>query len=129
MWDRRREIREIEGIMLPVDVGAIGASSSIVIDFIETSPYADYAPFDSVAIFNDSASKILVYINQRTDKFHPVAGKTEKVIDNVHIHSLRITEKSAAAIEAGEIYMEVIRSGATPDTLSHKIMKRIGRWL
>lgn len=128
MLRRRREIREIEGIMLPVSVGAIGISSSIVIDFTETAPYSKYAPFDAVAIFNDSGSKILCYINQRTDKYHPVAGKTEKVIDNIHLHTLRITEQSAAAIAAGEIYLEVIKSGATPDTLSKKIMRRIG-WL
>lgn len=125
---RTKEIRELEGITLPVDVGAISANSSIVLDFMETSPYDTYAPYNELDIFNDSTSNIKVYLNQRTDKYHPVAGKTEKVIDKINLYTLRIEEVSGADIAAGGIYIEVLRSGATSTTLAEKIQRRFG-WL
>lgn len=123
-----KEIGEIEGIMLPLSVGAISADGFVVIDLFELNPYDTYAPFDELDIFNDSNSKVKVLINQRPDKYHPVAGKTEKIIGGIKLYSLRIEEQSSADIASGEIYLQLVKRGATPDTLAEGLVKRF-RWL
>jgi hypothetical protein len=120
----RKEISEREGIRRPYICGAISASSFDIIEL--TGDYQKYKPFDAVYVFNNSSSLIYVYINQNDNECYPVAGKTEKGIDNVSIHDLKIAEESAANILAGEIVLTLEKTGITADTFAKKIARKIG---
>lgn len=120
----RKEISEREGIRLPYVCPAITASTFIIVDL--SGNYEKYKPFDCVYVFNNSTSLVYVYINQDVDKCYPIAGKTEKKIDNVYIHDLKIEEKSAANILAAEIVLTLEKTGATADTLAKQIARKVG---
>lgn len=124
----REDIKNREGIMLTDALGAITASTSIFPDYYERSPFSKYAPYEAVHIFNNSASLIWVYVNQNAEQVHPIAGKTEKTIEGISLWSLRVAEKSAANITAGDVVIIVEKVGATADTFVKRLTKRFG-WL
>ena len=129
MDERKRlaELIKVEGVMPTYLVGAISANGFTVIDFSTIPELALYVPFDSVAVFNNSSSLIEFLVNQNELNKHPVAGKTEKVIDKIKLHTCRINEKSGLDIPAHAIRLTLIHSGATADSLAKEIMKKF-RW-
>lgn len=120
----RRERRDREGIMLTYVAGAIGANEFDIIEL--TGKYEKYKPFDSLTIFNNSSSLLRVYINQSSDNYHNVAGKTEKTITNIRLHNLKISELSGTAVNAGDVVLNVERTGITADSMAKKIARRFG---
>jgi hypothetical protein len=118
--NERQRIEEVEGIDFTFNQ-AIDASAFVIVDLALTLPYSTYAPFDALHIFNNSSSLIYLYLNQNPIRVHPIAGKTEKTITGVKIFSLRLEEKSAGAVAAADLTIQVFKSGATPETLSKKI--------
>ena len=120
---------EVEGIMLPKAAGAIAASSFVVLDFAETSPYDAYAPYDKLHIFNDSNSLLEVRPNQRRDKPHFVAGKTEKIISDINLYTVYIGELSGTAIPAtgpGSVRLVVERSPIGADEFYKRMARKVG---
>ena len=120
MNERQKRIEEVEGIDFTFNQ-AVSASSFVIVDLALTDPYATYAPFDAIHIFNNSTSLIYIYLNQNPIRVHPIAGKTEKTITGIKLFSLRIEEKSAGNVAAADLTIQIFKSGATPETLSKKL--------
>ena len=118
---------DIQGTDLIYNVGAINANASITLQFADNVNYGFYAPYDAVNVFNNRAGLIVVYPNQASDRGYPVPGNTERPITGLKLNSMRITEASGAGVNANEIRLILIKTGATPDTLTKKIARVFGR--
>jgi hypothetical protein len=121
----RKELRDIEGVRLPFVCPAIPAGSFIVVEFDGTKLYK-YKPFNVVSVFNNSTNLIKVYINQNGDEMYPVAGKTEREIDKIWCHNLRIENAGSTDIASGDIVLMLERKGITTDELAKQQARR---WL
>jgi len=122
---RRTQLKEVEGIRLTYVVGSISANGGVVIPL--DGKYKKWKPFDVVYVFNNSGSDITVYINQDSDKRYPVASNTERKIDKIYAHNLKITEDDGSAISSGEVVLMLERKGIDADELAKRQIKL--RWL
>ena len=118
----RKEVKDIEGIDFQFTAGAISTSSSIHLDFNvatdrQSVNRSKYAPFDTAVIVNNSTVDVDVDINDIPARRYLVGQKTSKRIDLPNqIHSVKITNKSSAtAVTAGDIVVEVGKTGMTAD--------------
>ena len=125
MYNRRKEIREIEGISKSYICPAITASTSIIVSL--DGAFEKWKPFDRVVVFNNSSSLIYVYINQNEKDVYPVAGKTERVIEDIYCRNLKITEMSAVNVLAGDVVLKLERKGMSADERARQEARK--RWL
>lgn len=104
------------------------ANKDIVIDFASSKKATQkYLPFNTMQIINNSASSIIVYINQRRDKpllipngtIFPINPSIAPAISSVVIKN----NSTTATISVNEIQLLVSKDNVTTDLLAKKLHK------
>ncbi len=120
---------DLEGVEFNQTVGAITANSFLIFDFWEKSPFDKYAPFDALRVANDSNNTVRAYINQRADKYQVIYGKTEKIIRDIHLYTLKVEDRTGGAgVTAGDIELFAVKQGVTADTFAKDLVRKTINW-
>jgi len=121
MSQLRKNVREVEGVIRTLNIGAMDASSTLQYNLEDRQPnWVKYLPFDSVTIINDSGADIVFCINQDIDRATGVPAGSIKNISGYGIFSFTVTN-DANAITSGQIRMDFERQGMVSDNFTKRI--------
>lgn len=121
----RNDVRNIDGILITLNIGALGSSSRLTYNIADRQPtWVKYLPFNSMTITNDSSSDIVFYINMDTTRATAVPSGTIKTIEGYGISSFVITN-DATAITDGQVRIDFERVGMVSDNFSKALSKNV----